>query len=234
MHRSRSEVRMDTAAALLGNAQSGACLAAIPDFPDRALATQRLLSSSHFSAAKHVFVTPDASVSEVPNAALARGKAVTLASPRLETDFLHYPAASGKPLIDLLVTGSIAVNHDGYRLGKGLGYFDLEYALLSGLDCLAECHTVATVISDSQLVEDSWDAGPHDVQVNVAVTPSRTLVTAARRPAGGKVMWELVPQHMLALPPLRRLRMREAGQTPQRLRVAKHEESPQPMTDSYD
>ena len=35
------------------------------------------------------------------------------------------------PTLDLVVCGSVAVNADGARVGKGAGYSDLELALLT-------------------------------------------------------------------------------------------------------
>lgn len=53
--------------------------------------------------------------------------------------------------IDLLIVGSVAVSKEGYRIGKGRGYADLEYAILSEMKAINEETIIITVVHDSQV-----------------------------------------------------------------------------------
>ena len=48
--------------------------------------------------------------------------------------------------VDLVVCGSVAVNRDGARLGKGAGYSDIEMALLQEAGLIG-LHTVIAIAS---------------------------------------------------------------------------------------
>ncbi|MEI8105376.1 MAG: 5-formyltetrahydrofolate cyclo-ligase [Actinomycetes bacterium] len=97
------------------------------------------------------------------------------------------------PAFGLLATGGSAVSRNGVRFGKGHGYFDFEYAVLSELGLLDASTQVADVVHDCQYVDDVLDAEAHDVPVDWIVTPTRTLrVDGPPRPPG-RVHWDLVP-----------------------------------------
>lgn len=53
--------------------------------------------------------------------------------------------------IDLLVLGSVAVSKQGYRIGKGKGYADLEFAVLLEMKAVTEETVIATVVHDCQV-----------------------------------------------------------------------------------
>ena len=102
-------------------------------------------------------INPDSPQRAIRQRALAEGKIIYMAVPRLRSakpfieldpkklDCSPYAASSikgadhyGRPVtfnqvrkIDLIVCGSVAVNRTGARVGKGGGYSDLEFALLT-------------------------------------------------------------------------------------------------------
>lgn len=53
--------------------------------------------------------------------------------------------------LDLLVLGSVAVSKQGYRIGKGKGYADLEFALLLDMKAITDNTVVVTVVHDCQV-----------------------------------------------------------------------------------
>lgn len=53
--------------------------------------------------------------------------------------------------LDLLVVGSVAVSKEGYRIGKGRGYADLEFAILLGMKAVSEDTVIVTVVHDCQV-----------------------------------------------------------------------------------
>ncbi|ELY88834.1 5-formyltetrahydrofolate cyclo-ligase [Natrialba taiwanensis] len=97
--------------------------------------------------------------------------------------------------IDLIVSGSVAVcidptpvsnddsgSVDGSRIGKGEGYSDLEFAILTELELVDEETPVATTVHERQLLAGDDAAAisfdEHDVPMDLIVTPERV-----RRPA---------------------------------------------------
>ncbi|ERE80534.1 methenyltetrahydrofolate synthase domain-containing protein, partial [Cricetulus griseus] len=53
-------------------------------------------------------------------------------------------------LVDLIVVGSVAVSEKGWRIGKGEGYADLEYAMMVSMGAVHEGTPVVTIVHDCQ------------------------------------------------------------------------------------
>lgn len=203
----------------------------IPNFAGADEAADRLADQSEWRAADSIKANPDAPQLPVRRRALREGKIVYMAVPRLRDEkcFLEldpaelddYDAAttvSGSSKrgvrvgpeevaeIDLVVSGSVAVSETGGRIGKGEGYSDLEYAILRELDLVDAETPVATTVHDRQVVDNRFDVAPHDVPMDLIVTPDRTL-----RPGGGSkptaIDWdELDEERLEDIPVLRTLR----------------------------
>jgi 5-formyltetrahydrofolate cyclo-ligase len=109
------------------------------------------------------------------------------------------------PRLDLVVCGSVAVDEAGGRVGKGEGFSDLEFAVLAELGAVDADTAVATTVHERQ-VRDAVPHDPHDVPLDLVVTPERVVETETThdRPAG--VDWSLVDdERAAATPVLRRL-----------------------------
>ena len=99
--------------------------------------------------------------------------------------------SQGSPF-GLCVTGGSAVSRNGVRFGKGHGYFDFEFAVLSELGVAGPSTPIADVIHDCQYVDEELPPKPHDVAVDVIVTPTRTIhVDAPTRPPA-RIHWDLI------------------------------------------
>lgn len=111
--------------------------------------------------------------------------------------------------VPLMFTGTGAINDRGVRFGKGHGYFDLEWAMLSTIRCIdtASTHCVA-VVHDVQLLE-GVELKPEvfDTVCDYIVTNTRVLaVEDARKPSCG-VLWDALAPGMLEdIEPLAELR----------------------------
>lgn len=125
--------------------------------------------------------------------------------------------------VDLVVSGSVAVTTAGIRIGKGEGYSDLEWGMLCEFAAVDKTTTVATTVHEAAILDgpasplgtgDSTDTvasgaltpEPHDVPIDVIVTPERTIRTATTysRPTG--VEWDRLDAERLAeMPVLQRL-----------------------------
>ncbi|MDX6431366.1 MAG: 5-formyltetrahydrofolate cyclo-ligase [Streptosporangiaceae bacterium] len=100
--------------------------------------------------------------------------------------------AAGPPF-GMCVTGGSAVSRNGVRFGKGHGYFDFEFAVLSELGVADDTTRVIDVVHDCQYVDDDLEAKAHDVAVDTIVTPTRTLDVAGVRRPPAHIHWDLLP-----------------------------------------
>ncbi|XP_041985177.1 methenyltetrahydrofolate synthase domain-containing protein [Aricia agestis] len=105
--------------------------------------------------------------------------------------------------LDLVVMGSVAVSKEGYRIGKGKGYADLEFGLISHLKAIKPTTIIATTVHDCQVFETlpAELFGPHDVPIDLIVTPTQVIETQrmSQRPAG--VLWHMLSSRRLQLIP---------------------------------
>jgi 5-formyltetrahydrofolate cyclo-ligase len=201
----------------------------IPNFRGAEAAATRLTSLPEWAAARRLKCNPDAAQLPVRRAALAAGKHVFMAVPRLSTAkcFLHLDparlrgrlakaatiagaAALGRPVgpealghIDLIVAGSVAVDPRGARLGKGGGYSDLEFALAAERGAVDAQTLVVTTVHDAQVVRGGIPMTAHDVPVDVVATPTRVIRTRRTLPRPAGIHWEeLSAAQLAAMPPL--------------------------------
>jgi 5-formyltetrahydrofolate cyclo-ligase len=103
--------------------------------------------------------------------------------------------------IDLIVSGSVAVNRDGARVGKGEGFSDLEFAVLRGFDLVDGETTTVTTVHERQVVGDVPPPASHDVPMDLVVTPDRTVRTGATTKPSG-IRWDALSDERLAEMPL--------------------------------
>jgi len=90
----------------------------------------------------------------------------------------------GVPLVtpvDLVVQGSVVVDRQGNRLGKGKGYGDREIAHLKERGLAMPEVKVVTIVHEVQVVDDlSALVDENDVPVDYILTPSRVI--SVKRP----------------------------------------------------
>jgi 5-formyltetrahydrofolate cyclo-ligase len=179
-------------------------------------------------------VNPDAPQLPVRARALADGKRLYMAVPRLAEPrpfVLLDPAAltvpprraasirggtrAGRPVtieemerVDLVVCGSVAVNRRGVRIGKGGGFSDLEFGLLVEAGLVDDRTSLATTVHPLQVVDAELPETDHDFRVDLVVVPAEALETREpRRPPG--ILWDhLDDEKIAAVPVLAALRRR--------------------------
>ncbi|NXT05890.1 MTHSD protein, partial [Prunella fulvescens] len=120
----------------------------------------------------------------------------------------------GKAQVDLVVVGSVAVSEKGWRIGKGEGYADMEYAMMVSMGAVQEDTPVVTIVHDCQVLDIAEELlGDHDLTVDYILTPTRTIQTNCKRPKPQGIMWHKassVSSEMLGkIPILKTLRCRE-------------------------
>jgi len=165
----------------------------IPNFIGAEKAAQNLGNLPEYKKARVIFCNPDSPQRSVREMTLKDGKVLVMATPRLKHGFLviapettagkerfastikgafkfgKETTAFQKP--DLIVTGSVAVDGNGNRLGKGRGYGDREIRMVKGKFGKVP---VATVIHDVQLVEYA-PSTLQDEKVDIIVTPTKII-----------------------------------------------------------
>lgn len=202
----------------------------IPNFRGAEAAAINLTRRLEWRGARVVFVNPDSPQRFVRLLGLMQGKEIVMATPRLREGFLlldpstirpvDYERAStiegafkyGRrlglelPRIDLKVTGSVAVDLYGGRLGKGHGYSDLEYGILGEVGSISGDTPVATTVHELQIV-DRVPRAEHDMPVSIIATPNRVIETGAK--GNPRIIWDKADERLLSeIPILRALKGR--------------------------
>jgi 5-formyltetrahydrofolate cyclo-ligase len=200
----------------------------IPNFVGADAAAGRLAARSEWQAARVVKSNPDKAQLAVRAQALVEGKLLYMAVPRLADErpfFLLDPARLTTPAreaassrgastagrkaslgelgpIDLVICGSVAVNRDGARIGKGAGYSDLEVALLIEAELVGPDTVFATTVHELQVLDEALPETEHDFRVDLIVTPKEAIwCGSTRRPSG--IRWDhLSPEKIAAIPVL--------------------------------
>ncbi len=108
--------------------------------------------------------------------------------------------------VDFIVEGSVAVNNLGQRLGKGAGYGDLEFGMLSELELIDGKIPVVTTVHQIQIVNTPIPQGIHDVSLNCIITPDRVVEigSPSKRPPG-IIANVLDPEKIREIPMLKEL-----------------------------
>ncbi|MFE9608047.1 5-formyltetrahydrofolate cyclo-ligase [Streptomyces sp. NPDC006012] len=200
----------------------------IPDFVGADLAATRLTQHPAWQAARIIKSVPDLAQFPVRVRALEEGKRLYMASPKLATENPFYylnpaeltvpprEAAAHRAVanfaqpvdldemlpVDLVVCGSVAVNRDGARLGKGAGYSDIEVALLHEAGLLGPRTLIATTVHPSQVLNDKIPETEHDFRVDLIITPDEIFECRPSRRRPGIIWGYLTPEAISAIPAL--------------------------------
>lgn len=199
----------------------------IPNFAGADEAADRLADLDTWRDATVIKSNPDAPQLPVRRRALREGKTVYMAVPRLREEkcFLELDPAElddtdaaatiggssemGVPVapaemepVDLVVSGSVAVNREGARVGKGEGYSDLEFALLREVGLVGEETTTVSTVHERQVVDGEITTSAHDVPMDYLVTPQRVVRTKSddAKPTG--LDWDGLPEERIAEIPI--------------------------------
>ncbi len=210
----------------------------IPTFPGQNKAAERLRGLAMYQRARTIMVPPDQAQLQVRVNAIMDGKRLIMATPGLRDGFylLHkgeikardwQQAArssgvrrfgtrldtTGKEIgtIDLLATGAVAVDLQGGRIGKGSGYFDLEYMILREIGSVNEQTSVVALVDDLQ-VREQVPMEEKDVAVDFICTPTRVITIERRLARPWQIPWDLLPEKAVkGMRPLKELRKGNEG-----------------------
>ncbi len=209
----------------------------IPNFKGAKEAAERLFKEPEWRKAEIVKSNPDSPQRWVRLGALEQGKMLLMATPRLREGFLlldpkkipksKYREAStirgafkyGAKLktineletigkVEFVVEGSVAIDTEGRRIGKGAGYGDLEFGILTEIGLMDVGVPIATTVHDIQVLEPPLPQDPWDVPLSMAFTPTRSFrFKPLKRPRG--ILWDLLdPKKLEKIPLLKELKNR--------------------------
>jgi 5-formyltetrahydrofolate cyclo-ligase len=105
-----------------------------------------------------------------------------------------------------VLTGSVAVNLNGARVGKGGGFSDLEYGILIDAGKIDEHTVIATTVHPIQILRENLQVTSHDLPVDLIATPRAVIEVdgAYSRPRG--ILWDhLQPPQIREIPLLERM-----------------------------
>ncbi|KAM9860555.1 methenyltetrahydrofolate synthase domain-containing protein [Aulostomus maculatus] len=108
-----------------------------------------------------------------------------------------------KVTVDLVVVGSVAVSERGFRIGKGEGFADLEYAMMSSMGAVSESTVVVTVVHDCQVMDIPEQLiESHDLTVDYILTPTRVIKTNCQSPKPQGIIWKKLDTEKLEKIPI--------------------------------
>ena len=204
----------------------------IPPFPGQNKAAERLRRTTLYKESRSVMVPPDRAQLQVRINLLQDRKRLIMATPGLRDGFYEIPNSRLPPAlwakavssvgvtrygrkldttlgeigrVDMLVTGAVAVSLQGDRIGKGTGYFDLEYMIFREIGSAGEKTPVIAIVDDLQIFEElPWE--DKDVSIDLIVTPTAPISVHHPRPRPQGIDWlSLQPRQIRRMRPLREL-----------------------------
>src|SRR2546423_3557053 len=205
----------------------------IPNFAGAKAAAERLARHNAWVRAETIKANPDSPQTHARRLALEQGKCLVIAVPRLRDEHpfrLLDPSKPGAharrqaatikgamrhgrvidleevPELDFVLTGSVAVNLKGARIGKGGGYSDLEYALLSEAGKVDRLTVIATTVHPIQILRENLFVTAHDIPVDLVATPRAVIEVDGEFPRPRGILWDhLQPPQIREVPVLERM-----------------------------
>ena len=173
----------------------------IPHFIGCDNAALQVTELPEWQAARAVKSNPDQPQRPLRQLALEQGKLLYMAVPRLKDErvFIELDPTRpevdpkkastisgafrvGRPVyvsemqpVDLVVSGSVAVNRRGVRIGKGGGFADLEYGLAAAAGVLTPQTPVISTVHPMQVLDEELPWTQHDVPLDVVITVDEVI-----------------------------------------------------------
>ena len=189
-----------------------------------------------WEAARAIKSNPDQAQRPLRRLALEQGKLLYMAVPRLRDErvFIELDPTRpeveprrastisgafkvGRPVyvaemqpVDLVISGSVAVNRQGVRIGKGGGFADLEYGLAAAAGILAPDTPVISTVHPMQVLAEDLPWTQHDVPLNIVVTTDDVIRCAGGNqqiPRPNGIYWDDLDERKIrSIPLLAKLR----------------------------
>ena len=205
----------------------------IPHFRGCEEAAEMVGELGVWQSAQVIKGNPDKAQRPLRQLALEQGKTLYMAVPRLRQEqcFVELdpsaigttPAEAstisgafrcGRPVyveemrpVDLVISGSVAVNRMGTRVGKGGGFADLEYGLAIAAGVVSPETPVVSTVHPMQVLDEELPYTRHDVFLDFVVTADEIIECGCDMPRPSGIYWDdLTPQKIRQIPLLKKLR----------------------------
>ncbi|XP_061401335.1 uncharacterized protein LOC133337087 [Musca vetustissima] len=211
--------------------QRGGIFNRMPAFVDSDKAVTLLTETEEFKKAKEVKIQIDRALNGAKLQTLNAGKNLYLPSTRKSKALflkVEVPAEAddekkneilnvrnveeyrteigldNKVVLDMVIIGSVVVSRDGYRLGRGNGFIDLDIGLLIEAGAITPNTLIVTLVHDAQVVDNLPTNlfQKHDAPVDLIVTPTEVIRVAKRPPRPTGLFWELISERRLKAVPV--------------------------------
>ena len=203
----------------------------IPHFIGCDDAALQVTELPEWQAASAVKSNPDQAQRPLRQLALEQGKLLYMAVPRLKDErvFIELDPTRpevdpkkastisgafrvGRPVyvaemkpVDLVVSGSVAVNRQGVRIGKGGGFADLEYGLAAAAGILTPQTPVISTVHPMQVLDEELPWTQHDVPLDIVVTVDEVIrcdQSSGDLPRPQGIYWEDLDERKIRSIPL--------------------------------
>lgn len=203
----------------------------IPNFIGANIASEKLEELSIWQKARVIKSNPDSPQKWVRENALRHGKTVYMAIPRLQEEkcFLKIDPKKVQKIskastikgafkygekvlptemekIDLIIIGSVGVNKDGAKIGKGGGFSDLEYAIGKEFGIVNNNTPTITTIHELQLTKIIIPMNKHDVPIDYIVKRDEIIKTNTHYKKPGNIDWNILGNKIKEIPILQRIK----------------------------
>ncbi len=209
----------------------------IPHFRGCEAAADRVGELQAWQDARVIKGNPDKAQRPLRQKALEEGKILYMAVPRLrhEQCFIELDPAAigaspaeastiagafrcGRPVyveemrrVDLVISGSVAVNSLGTRVGKGGGFADLEYGLAIAAGIVLPDTPVVSTVHAIQVLDEDLPYTHHDVFLDYVVTPDEIIRCSGEVPRPTGIYWDDLPPAKIRQIPLLKKLQEQAG-----------------------
>ncbi|TMW49191.1 hypothetical protein DOY81_005733 [Sarcophaga bullata] len=203
----------------------------IPGFVDSNKAAELLAETDEFKKANDIKVQIDRALYAAKLQTILAGKNLYLpgtfdskalflkvevpadATPEKKTEILNIQdfakhrteiSLENKVELDMVIIGSVVVSRDGYRIGRGNGFTDLDIGLLIEVGSITDKTVIATMVHDSQVVDNLPTNlfQKYDSPVDLIITPTEVIRVAKRLPRPTGIFWELLSERRLKIVPV--------------------------------
>ena len=193
-----------------------------PDFPGSEIFPEKLKELPFYEGSNPVYITPDNCFDHVKTQYIHEQRPL-LAPIHIALGFHWFPAGSIAPedeklagtidgglrlgqLVDLefvrtlprpdyCVTGAGVVSREGVRWGKGHGYGDISWAILSEIGLVDDSTPIVVCTHDFAVVDEDIPASPTDISPDWIITPTQTIELARKTPKPTRIDWDrLTPE----------------------------------------
>ena len=210
----------------------------IPHFRGCEAAADRVGELKAWREARVIKGNPDKAQRPLRQKALEEGKTLYMAVPRLRQEqcFVELDPANmaaspveastiagafrwGRPVyveemrpVDMVISGSVAVNRMGTRVGKGGGFADLEYGLAIAAGVVSPETPVVSTVHPMQMLDEDLPYTRHDVFLDYVVTPDEVIECSGDMPRPSGIYWDdLTSAKIRQIPLLKKLQEQANG-----------------------